>query len=71
MFNDVFACSYHDKLKNSKYIYDSEGQIVRDPNIKEEKGKKISFGEVSQFSQKQSPDTANGIAYSFWLVVIN
>lgn len=51
----------HDKLKNSKYIYDSEGQIVRDPNIKEEKGKKISFGEVSQFSQKQSPDTANGI----------
>jgi hypothetical protein len=34
---------------------------VRDPNIKEEKGKKISFGGVSQFSQKQSPDTANGI----------
>ena len=50
---------YHNQPKN--YVYDSEGQLVRDPNIKEEKGKKISFGEVSQFSQKQSPDTANGI----------
>ena len=49
----------HNQPKN--YIFDSEGQLVRDPNIKEEKGKKISFGGVSQFSQKHSPDTANGI----------
>ena len=49
----------HAKQPNSKYIYDSESQIVRDPNIKE--GKKISFGEVSQFSKKQSPDTTNDI----------
>ena len=46
------------ELQNSKYTFDNEGQI---PNVKEETGKKISFGEVSQFSMKQSPDTTNDI----------
>ena len=44
--------------QNSKYAFDNEAQI---PNIKEETGRKISFGEVSQFSKKQSPDTTNDI----------
>ena len=44
--------------QNSKYTFDNEAQIS---NIKEETGRKIRFGEVSQFSKKQSPDTTNDI----------
>jgi hypothetical protein len=51
----VFCGSCCDVLVES---FDNEGQI---PNLKEETGKKISFGEVSQFSMKQSPDTTNDI----------
>ena len=46
------------ELQNSKYTFDNEGQI---PNVKEETGRKISFGEVSQFSMKQTPDTTNDV----------